>query len=110
MFWKKKTEPSEPKDKKLPGPKDIPEMVGGHLVTDFHRNPDWVWKLRAVLSQRQESKNTFDIRVYDEADVAAKKIKIHDYTSLDEHPDLILYEGWYDKESREVQLEEKKAA
>ena len=110
MFWKKKSEPSEPKDKKLPGLKDIPEMVGGHLVTDFRRNPDWVWKLRAVLRQRQESKNAFDIRVYDEADVTAKKIRVRDYTSLDEHSDLILYEGWYDKESRQVQLEEKKAA
>lgn len=110
MFWKKKAEPSTPKDKKLPGSKDIPEMVGGHLVTDFNRNPDWVWKLKAVLRQRQENKNTFDIRVYDETETATKKIKVHDYTSFDEHPDLILYEGWFDKESRQVQLEEKKTA
>jgi len=110
MFWKKKSEPSEPKDKKLPGPKDIPEMVGGHLVTDFNRNPDWVWRLKAVLRQRQESKNAFDIRVYDETETATKKIKVQNYTSLDEHPELILYEGWFDKETRQVQLEEKKTA
>ncbi|MBN2059089.1 MAG: hypothetical protein JW882_01620 [Deltaproteobacteria bacterium] len=31
------------------------------------------------------------------------------YSSLDAHPDLILYKGWFNKKSMEVQIEEKKA-
>ena len=110
MFWKKKAEPSEPKGSKLPRPKDIPDMVGGHLVTDFNQNPDRVWKLKAVVRQRQESKNAFDVRVFDDVEAATRKVKVADYTTLDEHPELILFEGWFDKDARQVQLEEKKAA
>lgn len=102
MFWKKRGGPSKPKD--------IPDIVGGHLVTDYNQNPDWVWKLKAVKRRRQESKNAFDIRVFDDLEAATKKVKVHDYTTLDEHPELILFEGWFDLDSRQVQLEVKKTA
>jgi len=110
MFWKKKAEPSKPKNKKLPGPKDMPDIVGGHLVTDYNQNPDRVWRLKAVVRQRQESKDAFDVRIFDDVETATKKIKVQDYTTLDEHPELILFEGWFDREARQVQLEEKKTA
>ncbi len=102
MFWKNRGVPSKPKD--------IPDIVGGHLVTDYNQNPDVVWKLKAVKRRRQESKNAFDVRVFDDLEAATKKIKVQDYTTLDEHPELILYEGWYDLESRTVQLEVKRTA
>jgi hypothetical protein len=110
MFWKKKAATSQPKVEKLKGPKDIPDIVGGHLVTDFNQNPDLVWKLKAVKRRRQESKDAFDVRVFDDVEAAASKVKVKDYTTLDEHPELILYEGWFDLESRQLQLEEKKTA
>ena len=113
MFWKKKPatgEPSKPKAEKLPGPKGIPDLVGRHLVTELKQNPDWVWKLKGVVRPRPESKDAFDVRVFDEAQVAAKKVKVKDYNSLNEHPDLILYQGWFDKKTMKVQIEEKKAA
>jgi len=110
MFWKKKAATSEPKVEKLKGPKDIPDIVGGHLVTDLNQNPDVVWKLKAVKRRRQESKNAFDFRVFDDVEAATKQIKVQDYTTLDEHPELILFEGWFDTELRQVQIEEKKTA
>ena len=113
MFWKRKLvtgEPSKPKVEKLPGPKDIPGPVGSHLVVALKQNPDWVWKLKGVVRRRLEGKDRFDFRVFDEAKVAGTKVIVRNYTSLDEHPDLILYEGWFDKKSGEVQIEEKKAA
>jgi len=110
MFWKKKAETSELKVSKLPGPKGIPDIVGGHLVTDFDQEPDWVWKLRSVQRRRQEDKNVVDIRVFDDVEVATSKVRVQDYTSLDEHPELIWYEGWFNKEARQVQLEQKKTA
>jgi len=113
MFWKKKPatgEPSKPKAEKLPGPKGIPDLVGRHLVTELKQNPDWVWRLKGVVRPRSDGKDRFDFRVFDEAQVAAKKVAIKDYNSLNEHPDLILYQGWFDKKSMKVHLEDKKAA
>ncbi len=108
MFWRKKTEASKTKVNKLQGPKLIPDIVGGHLVTDFKQDPDVVWKLRAVMRRRGESKDAFDVRVFDDIEAATKKIKIEDYDSFDAHPELILYEGWFDKAAIQVQLEVKK--
>jgi len=112
MFWKKKAaaeEPSKAKAEKLPGPKDLPQAVGSHLVVELKQNPDWVWRLKSVVRPRSDSKDRFDFRVFDEAQVAGRKVKVKDYNSLDEHPDLILYQGRFDKKSVEVQIEEKKA-
>ena len=114
MFWKKKqvaTAPVPPKQKieKLPGPQDIPELVGRHLVVVKKRDPDWVWHLKAVVRKNPgRGKKAFDVRVFDEAQVAQKKARIEDWTTLDQHPDLILYEGWFDRESMRVEVEEKK--
>jgi len=107
MFWKKKLaeEAKTAKGEKLPGPKDIAELAGRYLVVEMGKDPDWVWKLKSVVRQRPEGKKKFDVRVFDEAQAAAKKVTVKDYTSLDEHPDLILYEGWFDKESMKAQLE-----
>ena len=109
MFWKKtKTgEPSQPKAEKLPGPRSIEELVGRQLVVDLKQNPDRVWQLRSVVRQRTDGKHRFDFRVFDEAQVAAKKVKVKDYTSLDNYQDLILYQGWFDKVSMEVHFEKK---
>jgi hypothetical protein len=107
MFWKKKGDPSEPKSK-LKGPKFIPDIVGGHLVTDYNQNPDYVWKLKSVVQRRAESKNVFDVRVFDEVEAATKNIKIKDWTSFDEHPELILFDGWFDNELRVVDLVDKR--
>jgi len=124
MFWKKMfckkrrvEEPSKSKVAKLPGPKEIPELIGRYLIRQMKKDPDWVWKLKGVIRQRSEGKDAFDFRVFDEAQVAARKVTVKDYTSLDEHPDLILYQGQFDKKSGEVQIiigevqiEDKKAA
>ena len=112
MFWKRKPtveEPSKPKGEKLPGPKSIPELVGRHLIVDLKQDPDWVWNLKGVVRPRSDGKDRFDFRVFNEAKVAGTKVAVRNYTSLDEHPDLILYEGWFDKKSMKVQIEDKKA-
>jgi len=113
MFWKKKpvTEgQAKAKVEKLPEPKEIPELVGRHLVTQMNKDPDWVWKLKSVVRKRPEDKGAFDVRVFDETLAAQKAVKVEDWTTLDEHPDLILFEGWFDKNSMKSELKEKKTA
>ncbi|MFH1169496.1 MAG: hypothetical protein V1691_02255, partial [Chloroflexota bacterium] len=72
MFWKKKATSETPaaaspgaaqapaaqqteKAEKLPGPKEIPEMVGRYVVVNLKKEPDWVWSLRSVQRPRPQS-------------------------------------------------------
>lgn len=113
MFWKKKetVQKSPTKAEKLPGPKGIPEPIGRFLVTELKQNPDWVWQLKVVLRPKlDDGKDTFEFRIFDDAQTAGKKTVIKDYNSLDAHPELILYQGRFNKKSMRVQIEEKKAA
>jgi hypothetical protein len=102
MFWKKQSA----SEGKLPGPKDIPELAGRYLVVGLQQNPDWVWKLKGVVRPHPENKNLFDVRIFDEARVQQSKAKIKDYTTFDEYPDLVLFEGWFNKQSLQAQLKD----
>jgi len=90
---------------KLQKPKDIPEVVGRYLVVSLGKDPDWVWRLKSVERLRGE-KNNFDVRVFDASQVAATGVRVKDYTSFDEHPELVLFNGWYDKKTMAMHMEE----
>jgi hypothetical protein len=108
-FWKKRPETvelSKVKEEKLSRPKDIPESVGRFLVVDLGKNPDWVWQLKSVV-RRQAEKHRYDVRVFDEIQTRTKGVSVRDYTTFDEHPELILFEGWYDKKSNMAHLQER---
>ena len=104
MFWGKK---STKEEGKLSGPKEIPGPVQNYLVAERKMDPNLVKLLRAV-EQKGTTGATFNIRVFDESEAIAKKVQVKDYTSLDECPDLIIYEGWFDEGAKQVKLEEKK--
>jgi hypothetical protein len=90
MFWKK--------DKNaLPGPKGLPNPVGRDIVTKLGGEPNRTWNLKAVIRPKGEEKDTFEVRVFDDTQAASRKIAVKDYNSLSEYPELILYEGWYNK-------------
>jgi hypothetical protein len=96
-FWRKDSQ-----TRKLPGPKEIPQAVGTYLVTQIKMDPDLVWKLTAVILPQENKKNVFDVRVYDSNKTQRKGINVNDYHSLDDHPDLIILDGWFNKETRAV--------
>lgn len=99
MFWKK--------DKDMPPPKEIPRLVREYLVSQMKMDPDLPQALKAVLRKSPKEEKRFDVRVFDPAQAQVKKVTVNDYTSLDEHPTLILYEGWFDEKSKQVELKEK---
>jgi hypothetical protein len=104
MFWGKK---SAKEEGKLSGPKEIPGPLQNYLVAEKKIDPDLVKLLRAV--QRKNTTGAiFDFRIFDESEAKAKKVQVTDYTSLDERPDLIIYEGSSDDGAKQVKLEEKK--
>ena len=106
MFWQKKNGPTstQTKDLKLTGPKEIPEPIARHLVIQMKRDPDNTWGLKSVVRPRPDSKDAFDFRIFDNAQIPAK-VHIENYNSLDSHPDLVLYQGWYDKKSFDVHID-----
>jgi len=104
MFWGKKSAKDEGK---LLGPKEIPQAVQNYLVAETKMATDLVKLLRAV-ERRSTPEGKFLIRVFDESEAIAKKVQVKDYNSLDERPDLIIYEGWFEEATKQVHLEEKK--
>jgi hypothetical protein len=100
MFWKKKTEGNS-----LPGPKEVPELVGRHLVVVLKQNPDWVWKLKGVVRPHAENKDLFDVRVYDESQTK-QGARIKDYSTLDQLPDLVLFDGWFNKKTLQAEIKD----
>jgi hypothetical protein len=99
MFWKK--------DKNaLPGPKGVPDPVGREIVQNLGGNPDKVWNLKAVIRPKEGEKDTFEVRVFNGEQASSKHVSIKNYDSLDEYPDLILYEGWFNKKA-EAKIEKK---
>jgi hypothetical protein len=107
MFWGKKSAKEEEKKEKLSGPKEIPGPVRNYLAAERKMDPDLVKLLKAV-ERKSTTGATFNIRVFDDSEAIAKKVQVKDYTSLDECPDLIIYEGWFDEGAKQVKLEEKK--
>jgi len=106
MFWRKKSEEEE--EKRLSGPKDIPGLVQDYLVAERKMDAGLVKLLKAVVAKSATGGKAYNIRVFDESEALAKKVQVKDYTSLDERPDLIIYEGGVDEGAKQVKLEEKK--
>jgi hypothetical protein len=91
--------------RKLGRPRDLPQEVGRHLVVMEGLDPDWAWSLKCVLMAKENAKNVFDIRVYDSESANLNGVMIKDYRSLDDHMELVLYAGVYDKGNQSVQLQ-----
>lgn len=107
-FWHK-NEPSATdageKTRKLGRPRDLPAEVGRHLVVVEGLDPDWAWCLKCVLQPKENAENAFDIRIYEPGRAIRQGVTIKDYYSLDDHMELVLYAGLYDKGNRSVQLQ-----
>jgi len=73
----------------------------------FGKNPDWVWHLKNVMRQRADALSTYDVRVFSQSEAAEKRIDVKNYLTLDAHPELILFEGWFDKSSKKIELAER---
>lgn len=100
--------PPKPKVEKLSGPRPIPGLVEKHIIAEYKIDPELVRILKAVVRASPTEEDVFNIRVFDESETMARKVQVKNYTSLDEHPDLIIYEGRFDEKAKRVELEEKK--
>jgi len=101
-FWHKKDAPQEAGG--LPKPKDLPEAVGRYLVVDLKMDPDTVWTLKAALRPRQENRDIKDFRIFSPSRADAAGVAVRNYNTLEEHPELILHEGWVNKKTNQVKF------
>lgn len=108
MLWGKKKTGDEKKER-LSGPREIPVIIQNYLITEKKMDPDLVKLLKALIYKSSSDEKVNSIHIFDEADAVAKKINVKDYTTLDQHPDLIIYEGTFNEDSKQVKLEEKKS-
>jgi len=107
-FWQKNrinTPRVDGKSKKLGKPRDLPQAVGRYLVVAKGLDPDWVWGLKCVEKPRENDKKTIDIRIFSQVSTAQHNVKVIDYESLEDHMDMVLFVGWYTRETQRVELE-----
>ena len=108
MFWNRwfnKTDSNKPPKPKLKPPVDLPQQVGRHLVVNLGEDPDWVWELKAVLKPVEGGKKSARrFRVYDSVQSAKQWVKVTNFHSLDDYPELILYEGDFDRDTHGVSV------
>ena len=106
MFWNKwfdKTDSNKPQKPKLKPPIDLPQQVGRYLVVNLGKDPDWVWELKAVLKPVEGGKKSArHFRVYNPVQSAKQWVKVLNYHSLDDYPELVLYEGEFDRDTHAV--------
>jgi len=87
------------------GPKDIPSWVYMYLVTTLKVPPENLTGLRSVQKMGfWDGKLVTFIRIYDPR-TSEQTLQVKDFTSLDQHPELVLYEGYWEKVSDRVFLE-----
>ena len=89
---------------KLGRPGELPQQVGQYLVLRERMDPDWVWGLRCVLRPRGQRKSSFDFRVFSPRTAEEAGLTVRDYTSLEAHPQIVLFHGWFDKISNAIEL------
>jgi len=107
-FWEKATD--DKAGPKLPKPRELPSGVGRYLVVNLKHDPDWVWALRSVSRPLDGSKSRFEVRVYDDVLSREAGVVVKNYLTLDDHPELILFDGVYDKTTWKVEIAERPRA
>ncbi len=106
-FWQKAVQPIDPSDSKndkLQKPRELPDRVGRHMVVKMELDPDWVWSLRCVYRKKADQPGMFEIRIVDTRDLSSAGMRQLNYGSLDLHPELVLYQGSYKKDTDQVHI------
>ena len=94
MFWRRKETEGKYKKKAV---EKIEGLLWGYMVYQHGVIVDVLQNLRRVEQSTIDDKSVelTMIRIFDPASADKRGITIDGYKSLDDHPELILYEGYY---------------
>lgn len=85
------------------GPKEIPQWAYPFLVLSLKADPDRLSLLKCVEQlDYLETRPVTLIRIFDPG--SARSAAIKDFASLDQHPELILYEGYRELQGGEIEF------
>jgi len=99
----------EQKGPKLAAPRDIPATVKKYIASTQIIDGGMLPFLKAVVKSRENGEKVNDIYIFDPSDEEARGIKVHNYQTVKENPELIIAEGWFDETDKKVELTPKKA-
>ncbi len=105
MFWSKKRQHSKPSA--INGP--IGRLIAAELSKVRLAGDHWV-KYLMISRPHPDDQQVCDVRIFDEWCANQQKVKVIDFSSLDDHQDLILMEGWYDERSGKGDIKARLAA
>ncbi|MFO7952691.1 MAG: hypothetical protein R6U91_07815 [Bacillota bacterium] len=88
----------------MPKPKEMPQLIGQVLVTQKGMDPDVVWALKCALRPHPQSKTRFDFRVFSSNAAQNAGVKVANFDSLETHTELVIFHGWYDKRSNQIEF------
>jgi hypothetical protein len=106
MFSKKSKEEKALRPQEING--KLARLIGEEWGKIRQSGDHWV-KYLAVSRPQDGNPDVKDIRVFDEWSATQKNLKVIDYASLDNAPDLVLMEGWYDTKSGKGDIKAKAA-
>ena len=96
------------KKEKLPGAKRLTKAIMQHLTDQYRMDEDMTNALHIVMRKMPEKEKGYTYRVFDTEEAEAISFPIRDYTDLDRHPELILYEGSIDEDSGHIEMTERR--
>lgn len=109
-FWQKEKHSESSfvtKEVKLAKPRELPDRVGMYLITRLKLDPDWVWNLKCVMRPKSDEKRVLEISVFNPFTAGGKGVYVSDFNTLDQHPDLILFHGSFNKYTGSVEMEKR---
>jgi hypothetical protein len=94
-------------------PISVPSYIGKSMVEQLQKLPQssnhWV-RYKAVIRKQPAKPNTYDIRIYDEWETEKKGAKVTNYNFFDSYPDLIQFTGWFEPQTKMVEIKYVQAA
>ena len=99
-FWKKTPDRAGVAGGKIARsakPKDLPEAVGRKMVVAMKLDPDMVWALKYVSRPKEGNDSIREFRIFDPGKALSAGLSVKEWSSLDDRSELILYSGYYDK-------------
>lgn len=107
MFWKRKNNNADKSSVKLPGPREISEPVKKSLIASNRIDPDIIPFLKLLVKPDENQRGKYFARIFDPADAEARGVRVKDYLTLDDNPEMIIAEGTGDDSSKTAAMEVK---
>jgi hypothetical protein len=102
MFWKRGDKGQ--KNARLAGPVELPDAVKKYLAATPIIDASIVPFLKAVLKASESGDRKNSIIIFDPADAEAREIKVQNFDTFKQNPELVIADGSMDDSTRKVDL------